>query len=210
MKKFVFTTFLSLVILFSFTSSSFSQRFYIGPRISGNLNIYNQKGLTGTYNGIGVGIGGTVDMSFTSHIGLMVNLTVFDMRSFSNSVTANQVTTDRDLSLSYLAIDPMFKAEFSGFYMVAGPSLGIKLASSGEVVQVQTGQAPITQTLNLDTKSVRFDISTGAGYTFALSPTMAMGTDFIVYIPVSDTYNFPGISNSVLTLKLGVSLKFRL
>lgn len=203
---------LVLTTLFTlfFLSEVFAQRISIGPRLSGNLNIYNQKGLTGTYNGIGVGVGGTIDVSFSSHIGLMANLTVFDMRSFSNSVTANNVTTDRDLSLSYLALDPMFKAEFSGFYMLAGPSLGIKLASSGEVVQVQTGQAPVTQTMNLDTKSVRFDIATGAGYTFKLSPGMYMGTDFLVYIPVSDTYNFPGISNSVLSLKLGVSLKFGL
>lgn len=203
---------LVLTTLFTlfFLSEVFAQRISIGPRLSGNLNIYNQKGLTGTYNGIGVGVGGTIDVSFSSHIGLMANLTVFDMRSFSNSVTANNVTTDRDLSLSYLALDPMFKAEFSGFYMLAGPSLGIKLASSGEVVQVQTGQAPVTQTMNLDTKSVRFDIATGAGYTFRLSPGMYMGTDFLVYIPVSDTYNFPGISNSVLSLKLGVSLKFGL
>jgi hypothetical protein len=39
---------------------------------------------------------------------------------------------------------------------------------------------------------------------------MFMGTDFMVYIPLSDTYDLPGNSNSILTLKLGVSLKFNL
>lgn len=104
----------------------------------------------------------------------------------------------------------MFKAEFSGFYMVAGPSLGIKLNSSGETTQTTTGQAPVVQPSNLDTKSIRFDIAVGTGYTFKLSPDMGLGTDFMAYIPLTDTYNFPGVSNSVFTLKLGVSLKFKI
>ena len=202
----IFTMLLSL----SFVESVFAQRVLIGPRFSGNMNIYNQKGLTGSYNGLGVGIGGTVDASFSSHIGLMVNLTVFDMRNFSNSQTANNVTVDRTLSLSYVSIDPMFKAEFSGFYMTAGPSFGVKLNSSGEVTQVATGQAPVTQPMDLETKTIRFDIAVGTGYTFTLSEGMYMGTDFMAHIPLTDTYNFPGISNSIFSLKLGVSLKFRL
>ena len=182
----------------------------IGPRLTGNFNIYNQKGLTGTYNGLGIGAGGTVDVTFGKNIGLMVNLTAFDMRNFSNSQTQNQTTVEQSLSLSYLAIDPMFKLEFSGFYMVAGPSLGIKLNSSGETTQTTTGQPPVVQPANLDTKSIRFDIAVGTGYTFNLSPDMGLGTDFMAYIPLTDTYNFPGISNSVFTLKLGVALKFKI
>jgi hypothetical protein len=182
----------------------------IGPRVTGNFNIYNQKGLTGTYNGIGVGFGPTVDVTFGKRLGIMVNLTAFDMRNFSNSQTANNVTTESAYSLSYLVIDPMFKVEFSGFYMVAGPSLGIKLNSSGEVTQTQTGAAPVVQPSNLETKSVRFDVSVGTGYTFNLSPDMGLGTDFMVYIPLTDTYNFPGLSNSIFSMKLGVSLKFKI
>ena len=182
----------------------------IGPRVTGNFNIYNQKGLTGTYNGIGVGFGAGVDVTFGKVIGMMVNLTAFDMRNFSNSTTANNVITDASYSLSYLTIDPMFKAEFSGFYMVAGPSLGIKLNSSGEVTQTQTGQAPVITPSNLDTKSIRFDIAVGTGYTFKLSSSMGLGTDFMAYIPLTDTYNFPGLSNSIFTLKFGVALKFKL
>jgi hypothetical protein len=182
----------------------------IGPRVTGNFNIYNQKGLTGTWNGIGVGFGPTVDVTFGKHLGIMVNVTVFDMRNFSNSQTANNVITESAYSLSYLAIDPMFKTEFSGFYMIAGPSLGIKLNSSGEVTQTTTGQAPVIQPQNLETKSIRFDIAVGTGYTFKLSSDMGLGTDFMAYIPVTDTYNFPGLSNSIFTLKLGVALKFKI
>lgn len=209
MKSFKYLLAFSLIFLLS--SSIFSQTtVMIGPRVTGNFNIYNQKGLTGTYNGIGVGFGGTVDVTFGRTIGLMVNLTAFDMRNFSNSQTQGNVTVDQSLSLSYLAIDPMFKAEFSGFYMVAGPSLGIKLNSSGETTQTATGQAPVIQPSNLDTKSIRFDIAVGTGYSFKLSPDMALGTDFMAYIPITDTYNFPGLSNSIFSLKLGVSLKFKL
>ncbi len=210
MKKYFSIFVFTVLLFFVFMESGFAQRVLIGPRISGNLNIYNQKGLTGSYNGIGVGIGGTVDASFSQHIGLMTNLSVFDMRNFSNSQTANNVTTDQSLSLSYVSLDPMFKAEFSGFYMVAGPSFGIKLNSSGEITQVQTGQAPVTQPMNLETKTIRFDIAVGTGYTFTLSDGMYMGTDFMAHIPLSDTYNFPGISNSIFSLKFGVSLKFRI
>lgn len=182
----------------------------IGPRVTGNFNIYNQKGLTGTWNGIGVGFGPTVDVTFGKNLGIMVNLTAFDMRNFSNSQTQNQVTTEQSLTLSYLAIDPMFKAEISGFYMVAGPSLAIKLNSSGEITQTATGQQPVIQPINIETKSLRFDIAVGTGYTFKLSPTMGLGTDFMAYIPLTDTYNTPGVSNSIFSLKLGVGLKFKI
>ena len=206
-----FKYFLAFSLIFLLSSSIFAQTsVMIGPRLSGNFNIYNSKGLTGTYNGLGIGVGGTVDVTFGKHIGLMVNLTAFDMRNFSSSTTQNQTTQEQSLSLSYLAIDPMFKAEFSGFYMVGGPSLGIKLNSSGETTQTTTGQAPVVQPLNLDTKSIVFDIVVGTGYSFKLSPDMALGTDFMAYIPITDTYNFPGNSNSVFTLKLGASLKFKI
>ena len=39
---------------------------------------------------------------------------------------------------------------------------------------------------------------------------MELGTDFMTYIPLTDTYNFPGLSNSIFTLKLGVALKFKI
>lgn len=200
----------ALIVLFFFSTSTFSQSVKIGPRLTGNFNIYNAKGLTGTWNGLGIGVGGHVDVMFSEHIGLLVHLTAFDMKNFSNSQTQGNTTIETSLSLSYLTIDPMFKAEFSGFYMVGGPSLGIKLNSSGEQSQVVTGQAPAIQALNPETKSLRFDLAVGTGYNFKLSPTMSLGTDFMAYIPITDTYNFPGQSNSIFSLKLGASLKFGL
>jgi Outer membrane protein beta-barrel domain len=199
------------LLLFAGVNTGFAQDVMLGPRLTGNFNVYNEKGLTGTWNGIGIGIGGTVDVSFTKHIGIMANLTFFDMRSFSYSQSAQNATTDISLSLSYLTIDPMFKAEFSGFYMVAGPSFGIKLNSSGERTVTQANVTPVPETLNPETKSIRFDIAVGTGYTFTLSPnSMYMGTDFMAYIPLTDTYNKPGLSNSVFTLKFGVTLKFKI
>jgi|CZKP01.1.fsa_nt_gi hypothetical protein len=200
-----------VLLLFTSVNTSFAQDVTLGPRLSGNFNIYNQTGLVGSYNGIGIGIGGTVDISFSKHIGIMTNLTFFDMRSFSSSNTAQNQTTESSLSLSYLTLDPMFKLEFSGFYIVAGPSLGVKLGSSGTTTVTAAGATPNVTTLNLDTQSVIFDIVAGTGYSFTLTPnSMFMGVDFTVYIPISNTYNFPGTPNSVLTLKLGCSLKFQL
>ena len=198
-------------ILFFMSANIFAQTtVMIGPRVTGNFNIYNQKGLTGTWNGVGVGFGPTIDVTFGKHIGIMVNLTAFDMRNFSNSQTQGNTTQEQSLTLSYLALDPMFKAEFSGFYMVAGPSLGIKLNSSGETTVTVTGQAPQINPINIETKSLRFDIAVGTGYTFKLSNDMGLGTDFMAYIPLTDTYNTPGISNSIFTMKLGVALKFKI
>lgn len=199
-----------VLLLFFVSSSSFGQSVKIGPRLSGNLNIYNQDGLTGTWNGIGIGVGGVVDISFSKNIGILTNVTAFDMRNFSNTTTANGVTAENTLSLSYFTIDPMFKAEFSNFYMLGGASIGIKINSSGERTQSATGQSPQVQTLDFETNSLKFDLATGIGYNFILSSDMVLGTDFIAYIPLTDTYDFPGLSNSVLSLKLGASLKFSL
>lgn len=203
--------FFALAIVILFSANILAQTtVMIGPRVTGNFNIFNLKNATGTYNGVGVGFGPTVDVTFGKHVGIMVNLTAFDMRNFSNSQTTQNVIVESAYSLSYLAIDPMFKAEFSGFYMVAGPSLGVKLNSSGEITQSSPGQAPIIQPDNPDTKSIRFDICVGTGFTFKLSSDMGLGTDFLVNIPVSDTYNLPGRSNSIFTMKLGVALKFKI
>lgn len=210
MKKPLFALAVCLLLFVALTSTGYAQKVMIGPRVTGNLNIYNAKGLTGTWNGIGVGIGGHVDVSFSQHIGLIANLTAFDMRNFSNSTTQGNTTTETSLSLAYLSIDPLFKTEFSGFYMVAGPSLGIKLNSSGEQTQTVTGVAPQVRSISPETKSLRFDIAVGTGYTFNLSPAMGLGTEFMAHIPISDTYNFPGQSNSIFTLKLGAALKFKL
>jgi hypothetical protein len=205
-----------LLLLFAAANTGFAQDVMLGPRLTGNFNIYNSKGVIGSYNGIGIGIGGTVDVSFSKHIGLMANLTFFDMRGYSNSSTNNVTTTDVSVNLAYLTLDPMFKLEFSGFYIVAGPSLGIKISSSGETTTTTTqgqGQPPAinTTTDNTDTKAIRFDLATGVGYTFTLSQnSMYMGTDFMVYIPITDTFNLPGQPNSVFTLKFGVTLKFKL
>jgi hypothetical protein len=202
---------LVLTLLVSASQSLFAQRFLIGPRLTGNLSIYNAKGLTGTWNGVGIGVGGCVDISFSKHIGILTNLTVFDMKGFSNSQTIQNVTVDNSISLSYFTIDPMFKAEFSGFFMVGGGSLGIKINSSGERTQSASGQNPATNPLNLDTKSARFDFAVGTGYNFTLTPEkMYLAAEFMAYIPVTDTYNFPGVSNSVFTLKVGAALKFAL
>ena len=137
MKRIINKIFLVL-LLFAITNSISAQTVEIGPRLTGNLNIFNMDRLVGTWNGVGIGIGGAIDISFSKNIGLLTNLTLFDMKSFSNENTNQNITTESSLSLAYLTIDPMFKAEFSGFYLVGGFSLAIKISSSGE----QTQSAP--------------------------------------------------------------------
>ena len=208
--KILINRFLVVLLLFAISNSITAQSVEIGPRLTGNLNIFNMERLTGTWNGVGIGIGGTTDISFSQNIGIITNLTFFDMKNFSNESTNNNITTETTLSVAYITIDPLFKAEFSGFYLVGGFSLGIKISSSGEQTQSVINQNPTVQTLNLNTNSMKFDLAFGTGYNFYLSPTMALAPDFMMYIPLTDTYDIPGSSNSSLTLKLGASLKFRI
>jgi hypothetical protein len=42
------------------------------------------------------------------------------------------------------------------------------------------------------------------GYDFMLSPGLYLGTDIMASIPPSDTFNAPGLSNSIFNLKLGL------
>jgi hypothetical protein len=209
MKRIINKIFLVL-LLFAITNSISAQTVEIGPRLTGNLNIFNMDRLVGTWNGVGIGIGGAIDISFSKNIGLLTNLTLFDMKSFSNENTNQNITTESSLSLAYLTIDPMFKAEFSGFYLVGGFSLAIKISSSGEQTQSAPNQNPVVQTLNFETNSMKFDIALGTGYNFQLTPTMTLAPDFMIYIPLTDTYDIPGLDNSLLSLKLGASLKFKL
>jgi hypothetical protein len=207
MKK---VTVLSSILLIIFLANvTFAQGVKIGPRLTGNLNIYNQDRLTGTWNGVGIGIGGCVDILFSKHIGILTNITAFDMKNFSNSQTNNNATTETSLSLAYLSIDPFFKAEFSGFYLLGGFSVAVKISSSGEQTTTQNGNVNV-QTLNLTTNSVKFDLATGFGYNFDLGSDLYLGSDMIVYIPLTNTFDSPGTSNGTLSIKLGASLKFRI
>jgi len=204
------TSIFSILFIIILTNISFAQGIKIGPRITGNMNIFNQDGLTGTWSGIGIGIGGAVDIMFTRSIGILTNITVFDMKNFSFSQTQGTTTQEISFSHSYLTIDPLFKAEFSGFYLVGGGSLGVKLSASGESNTIVTGQAANIQPVNIETKSVKFDLAVGTGYNFKVSEDVTLGSDFIAYIPLSNTFNTPGRSNSTLSLKLGVSVKFNI
>ena len=82
--------------------------------------------------------------------------------------------------------------------------------SSGEVTQTATGQTPVVQPNNIETKSTIFNIAAETGYNILIGTNMYLVTSLGVYIPVTDTYNTPGVSNSILSLKLGAALKFRL
>ncbi|MEJ2613365.1 MAG: outer membrane beta-barrel protein [Ignavibacteriaceae bacterium] len=156
-------------------------------------------------------MGGTVDVSFSRILGILVDLTAFDMSNFSNTTTIQNQTTENSYSLYYLTLDPMFKTEFSGFYMVAGPSIGIKLSSSGQqTITVIGGGTPRVSTLTANFNSVRFGIELGTGYNFKLSEGLYLATDFMASIPLSNAIDAPGLSNSIFDLKLGTALKFTL
>lgn len=208
------TNILTIVLLLFFLLSTISaQSVKIGPRLTGNFNIYNQDRSSVNWNGIGIGIGGTVDISFSKTLGIIANLTMFDMKNISAKATINNGATTREIShsLAYLSIDPLFKAEFSGFYLLGGPSFAIKINSSSEQTDAPiNGGNPTVRNYSLTTNAIKFDLAAGTGYNFALTPNLFLGADFMVYIPITNTFDFPSTSNSTLSLKLGTSLKFRI
>src|SRR5690606_6223403 len=107
----IFVVLLVLTAIFS-AEKTYAQRVLIGPRDGGNMNIFNQKGLTGSWNGFGATIGGTIDVSFNKTAALKATLNVFDTRNLKNTQTSAGVTTPQSKSLAYVTPQVMFQSEF--------------------------------------------------------------------------------------------------
>jgi|WetSurMetagenome_2_1015567.scaffolds.fasta_scaffold368685_1 hypothetical protein len=164
MKK-IFT--LISITLLLITTQSFGQ-FHLkaGPALGLNVNIASGDLTTDTYSGIGILLGGQLDMDFTPMIGLIVNVNIYDNKSISNSTTENQVDITDDISLGYFEIQPLFKLQIpkSGFYFFAGPGMGFNIEGSEKVTQTQGTNTPQVSKSTLKNLAFRFDLKGGAGF----------------------------------------------
>jgi Outer membrane protein beta-barrel domain len=196
MKK-MFTCLLLACTIFLLTSNSgFAQfKLRVVPQTGLNFNLHTGSDIE-SGSGLGLVIGGGVDMQFTNTIGLIANLQFYDNRSGSTSESGsaqyqdNQgnpvtstITVDNSISLAYFMIEPLFKLSIpnSGFYFVVGPCVGFNVEGSSERTRTesfppgyQNNDTKKTEKATMKETLVRFELKTGAGYDIWLSKSIAL------------------------------------
>ncbi len=213
---------LTSIILFLFISSvTYSQfRMKVGPSLGLNFNIGTGSDLDETVTGLGLVIGGQVDMNFTPMIGLLTNVQFYDNRSGSSSTegtiqNGTSYTLTNSTSLAYFMIEPLFKLSIpqSGFYFVMGPMVGFnieasfeqKITSQNNDVTFQGGGTKFTQSLK--NTLVRFGLKTGAGFDINLSRLVDLTPQINFEYGLTNVQS--DFSSRILTFQALVTAKFR-
>jgi len=161
----------------------------LGPTLGMNYNLHTGSDIE-SGSGIGLIIGGQVDMSFTPTIGLVTNMQFYDNRSGSTetegsnqyqdnqgNIVTSTISDENDVSLAYFMIEPLLKINLpgSGMYFNVGPAVGFNVEGSFERTITETlpppytfqnGQSTIEQKAKGSLKDVlvRFALKFGAGY----------------------------------------------
>lgn len=194
-------------------------RLKIGPQVGLNYNIGTGSDLKETLTGIGLLIGGSVDMSFTPTIGLVSNIMFYDNRSGGTSeqgtVQGISYTLNSDASLAYFMIEPLFKLTLpgGGVYFVMGPAVGFNIEASREVritsannqVTFNDGSTKFKESMK--DMLVRFAIKFGSGYDIKLGSiylTPQLGFEYGITKVQSD------VSARILTIQFSTAVKFGL
>lgn len=218
MKKMFAYLLLASTIFLLASNSSFAQfRLKVGPNLGLNYNIGTGSDVTETMTGIGMVIGGTVDMGFTPTIGLITNLQFYDNRSggtsSEGSVQGVAYTIDSDNSIAYFMIEPLFKLTLPGssIYFVMGPAFGFNVQGSYDVRitsqnnQVTFNDGSTKATGSLKNMLVRFALKFGSGYDIKIGSiflTPQLGFEYGLTNVQSD------IKARILTIQLTTAVKF--
>ena len=207
MKKSLFVILFSLALV---STQAFGQ-FHLkaGPVVGLNINIASGDLTTDTYSGLGILLGGQVDMSFTPMVGLLTNLYFYDNKSVSNSITQGQTDFTEDVSLGYLMIEPLFKLGIphSGFYFFAGPSLGFNIQASDKQTTTVGNNNPQTQKSTLKNLATRFAIKGGAGFDIPVGSLVAIAPEVSFGYGLTDVFS-KGASWKVMTINFSSVVKF--
>lgn len=218
MKKMFTYLFLASTMFLLASNSSLAQfRLKVGPNLGLNYNIGTGSDVTETMTGIGMVIGGTVDMGFTPTIGLITNLQFYDNRSggtsSEGSVQGIAYTIDSDNSIAYFMIEPLFKLTLPGssIYFVMGPAFGFNVQGSYDVRitsqnnQVTFNDGSTKATGSLKNMLVRFALKFGSGYDIKIGSiflTPQLGFEYGLTNVQSD------IKARILTIQLTTAVKF--
>jgi Outer membrane protein beta-barrel domain len=219
--------FLTLLIIPCTNYAQFKLK--VGPNLGMNFNLHTGSDVE-SGSGLGMVIGGTVDMQFTPTIGLIANLQFYDNRSGSISQTGSQqyndgqggtvsstITVDNSISLAYFVIEPLFKLNVrgSGFYFFMGPSIGFNVEGSSEAVYTETFPPPFnnndqkkTSKSTLKDLLVRFEIKAGGGYDIWLSNSVVLSPQLSFGYGITKVIK--DVSYRVLTIQALGTVKFAL
>ena len=220
MRKLFTFLFLTSMIFLLASNSGFAQfRLKLGPNIGLNYNIGTGSDVDETMTGIGMVIGGTVDMAFTPTIGLITNLQFYDNRSggtsTEGSVQGIAYTVNDDRSIAYFMIEPLFKLTLpsSPFYFVVGPAFGFSVQGSYDIRitsqnnQVTFNDGSTKATGSIKDMLVRFALKLGSGYDIKLGSiflTPQLAFEYGLTNIVSD------VKSKILTIQLTTAVKFSL
>lgn len=236
MKKLLISSLFAVLITLLYTSQSYSQfRMSVGPEMGMNFNLHTGSDLSESGTGIGFVIGGQVDMDFTQTIGLVTSMQFYDNRSGSTTQESSQqyqdnqgnpvtstISRENSASLAYFMIEPLFKLRLpgSGFYFLAGPSIGFNIEGTGEVEATETLPPPYTwdgqsnkRTLAKSKGSMkdllaRFELKFGSGYNIPVSNSIYLYPQLTFGYGITKVQS--DLSWRILTIQALFGVKFRL
>lgn len=235
MKKFVTVSCIILLAsLFVFNTSYPQFKLSLGPTTGMNFNLHTGSDLGETGTGFGFVFAGQVDMSFSKSIGLLTTLAFYDNRSGDATKTSSNqyqdgqgnpvtstVSTETSASLAYFMIEPLLKLSVanSGFYFIAGPSIGFNIEGTGEATVTETlppgynfqnGTNKITSKGKSTLKDLlaRFELKFGSGMDIPISDGIVIAPQ--VTFGYGITKIMSDVSWRVLTIQAVCGVKFRL
>ena len=204
-----------LVVLF-LTPALIKAQFHlsVGPVTGLNFNVHTGSDVDKTGTGFGIIFGGVADMRFSKNFALQTTIFFYDGRYGSYSSTGTDYyygnyTIDNGASIAYFSIEPLAKFNIgSGFYMVAGPSLGFNMEGSVEqTYTVQNGRIPSNK-VSLQNMNVRFELKAGAGMDLPLTKLMTLAPQFTFGYGLTNVQK--DVSWKILSFQAGCALKFNL
>ncbi len=208
--------FILVAILLSLTSAINGQfRMSVGPELGFNFNLHNGADIDEGGSGFGIGLGGIVDMTFDSRrsIGIITGLSFYNNRSGSISELASQngvnYSLDYDVSIAYFEIISMFKYKIptSGIYFVFGPQIGFKMSAQLTTkISVVGGQQIQKTKQSIKNTNTRFELRTGAGWDFVISPLITITPQLTFGFGITDVIE--DVDYNIHTFDLSVTCKF--
>jgi hypothetical protein len=209
MKKFVTVIVCTILISIVSTTESLAQfKMKVGPVVGMNFNIASGDLFTDTYTGLGILLGGQLDMSFTPMIGLITNVYFYDNKSHSYDYTNNQEDDDVTFRVSYFQIQPLFKLAIpkSGFYFFAGPGVGFSIQSKLKITQTVGNNNPVVTNYTLKNLGTRFELKAGSGFDINISKMVAITPEFSFAYGLTDVFS-KGKSWGIMTFNLSAICK---
>lgn len=209
----IIVLFFTVILVSNISNAQF--RMAVGPEIGFNLNLHTGSDLDEGGSGLGVGLNGIVDMSFTSNraIGIITGLSFYNNRSGSSSQLISQngvnYSIDNDVSIAYFEIITLFKYRIPnvGVYFVFGPQVGFDMSAQLARDILVVGGQRVQKTKNtLQDTQTRFELRFGGGWDIELSPLITLAPQLTFGLGLTNVVE--DVDYSIYTFALSVACKF--